>query len=97
MLHLITFTRERIGVVPIVEKMVKIRLRWFEHVERRPVDYVVWRVDQTEGSQITRGKESPRKTTRETIMKYLEINELKIDMLYDRTLWCRLINVVDLI
>jgi len=29
---------ERVGVAPIVEKMIEARLRWFEHVERRPVD-----------------------------------------------------------
>jgi len=43
------------GVAPIVEKMVENRLRWFGHVERRPVDSVV-RVDQMEDSQITRVK-----------------------------------------
>jgi len=29
--------------------MVETRLRWFVHVERRPVDCVVRRVDQMEG------------------------------------------------
>ncbi|KAH1218442.1 LINE-1 retrotransposable element ORF2 protein [Glycine max] len=38
--------RERVGVAPIVEKMVENRRRWFGHVERRPVDSVVRRVDQ---------------------------------------------------
>jgi hypothetical protein len=44
------------GVAPIVEKMVENRLRWFGHVERRPVDSVVRRVGQMEDSQITRVK-----------------------------------------
>jgi len=39
---------ERVGVAPIVEKLVENRLRWFRHVERRPVDVVERRVDQTE-------------------------------------------------
>jgi len=26
--------RERVGVAPIVEKLVENRLRWFEHVEK---------------------------------------------------------------
>ncbi|KAL5154223.1 Craniofacial development protein 2 [Glycine soja] len=43
--------RERVGVAPIVEKMVENRLRWFGHVERRPVDSVVRRVDQMERRQ----------------------------------------------
>ncbi|PNY04000.1 DNA repair protein rev1-like [Trifolium pratense] len=32
---------ERVGVAPIAEKMVETRLRWYEHVEKRRVDYVV--------------------------------------------------------
>jgi len=51
-----TTTLARVGVAPIVEKMVETRLRWFGHVERRPVDSVVKRVDQMEGGQITRGR-----------------------------------------
>jgi len=69
------------------------RLRWFWHVERKPVDSVVRRVDQMEGSQITRGRGRPRKTIRETIRKNLEINELDGNMVYDRTLWHKLIHV----
>ena len=47
---------ERIRVTPIVEKMVENKFRWFRHVERRHVDFVVRRVDQVEDSQVTRGK-----------------------------------------
>ena len=36
--------RERVGVTPIVEN----RFGWFGHIERRPVDVVVRRVDQME-------------------------------------------------
>lgn len=39
-----------------------------------------------EGSQIARGKIRPIKTIRETIRKDLEINEMKINVLYDRML-----------
>jgi hypothetical protein len=54
--------RERVGVAPIVENLVENKLRWFVHVERRPVDTVVRRVDQMEESQLKRGKGRPRKT-----------------------------------
>ncbi|KAH1262945.1 Phosphoinositide phospholipase C 6 [Glycine max] len=74
--------RERVGVAPIVEKMVENRLRWFGHVERRPVDSVVKRVDQMERRQTIRGRGRPKKTIREVIKKDLEINGL------DRR-WCR--------
>jgi len=32
---------------------------------------------------------------KDTIKKDLEINELDRDMIYDKTLWCRLIHVVN--
>jgi len=40
--------RERVGVAPIVEKSVENRLRWYGHVERRPVDVITRRVGQME-------------------------------------------------
>jgi hypothetical protein len=49
-----------------------------------------------QGSQITRGRGRPRKTVRETIKKDLEISEFNRDMIYDKTLWLRLIHVADL-
>jgi len=78
--------REKVGVAPIVEKLVENRLRWFGHVERRHIDAVIKRVDQMEESQVKRGRERPKKTIRETIRKDLEINELNPNLVYDRTL-----------
>ncbi|KAL5141886.1 hypothetical protein HKD37_09G025150 [Glycine soja] len=78
--------RERVGVAPIVEKMVENRLRWFGHVERRPVDSVVRRVDQMEKRQTIRGRGRPKKTIREVIKKDLELNDLDRSMVLDRTL-----------
>jgi len=43
-------------------QMVENRVMWFGHVERRPIDFVVRRVDQMEDGQITRGRGRPRKT-----------------------------------
>jgi len=89
--------RDRVGVAPIVEKLVENRLRWFGHVERRLVDAVVRRVDQMEESQvkIKRGRARPRKTIKETIRKDLEVNEVDPNMVNDRTLWRHLIHVAD--
>ncbi|RZC03247.1 2-keto-3-deoxy-L-rhamnonate aldolase [Glycine soja] len=87
--------RERVGVAPIVEKMVENRLRWFGHVERRPVDSVVRRVDQMERRQTIRGRGRPKKTIREVIKKDLELNDLDRSMILDRTLWRKLIHVAD--
>jgi len=87
--------RERVGVAPIIEKLVENWLRWFGHVERRPVDIVVRRVDQMEESHVKRGRGRPKKTIRETIMKDLEVNEFDSNLVYDRTLWHNLIHVAD--
>ncbi|KAL5154457.1 hypothetical protein HKD37_19G053815 [Glycine soja] len=87
--------RERVGVAPIVEKMVENRLRWFGHVERRPVDSVVRRVDQMERRQTIRGRGRPKKTIREVIKKDLELNDLDRSMVLDRTLWRKSIHVAD--
>jgi hypothetical protein len=87
--------RERVGVAPIVEKLIENRLRWFGHVERIPVDAVVRRVDQMEESQVRRGRGRPKKNIRETIRKDLEVNELDPNMVFDRTLRNRLIHIAD--
>ncbi|KAL5150901.1 Mediator of DNA damage checkpoint protein 1 [Glycine soja] len=76
--------RERVGIAPIVEKMVENRLRWFGHVERRPVDSVVRRVDQMERRQTIRGRGRPKKTIREVIKKDLEINGLDRSMVVEK-------------
>ncbi|KAH1243240.1 LINE-1 reverse transcriptase [Glycine max] len=87
--------RERVGVAPIVEKMVENRLRWFGYVERIPVDSVVRRVDQMERRQTIRDRGRPKKTIREVIKKDLELNDLDRSMVLDRTLWRKLIHVAD--
>jgi hypothetical protein len=55
-------TLERVGALPIVEKMVETRFKWFGHVERRYVNSILRRVDHMERIQITRGGGRPRKT-----------------------------------
>jgi predicted transcriptional regulator len=50
------------------------------------MDYVVRRVNQMHGSQITRGIGRVRKTIRQIVKNDLEINELDRNMVYDRTL-----------
>lgn len=47
---------KRVGVAPIVEKMMENRLKSFEFVERRPIYYVVRRVEHIKYSQNPRCK-----------------------------------------
>jgi len=48
--------RVRVGIAPIVEKMIESRLRWFGNVWGRPGDSVVRKVDLTEDNPISKGK-----------------------------------------
>jgi len=47
------------------------------------------------GSLESRDRGRPIKTVRDTIKKYLEINELDRNMVYDITLWCTLIHEIN--
>ena len=67
-------------------KMRETHLRWFGHVNRRPLDAPVRRVENRELSQVKRGRGRgrPKKTWKETIkndMNYLNLNE---NMCHDR-------------
>lgn len=43
-----------VSVMPIIEKMAETRLRWFQHVERSPVNSVVRRVKRRSVNSIVR-------------------------------------------
>ena len=47
------------GLTHITEKIVEIHLKWFGHVQSRPIDVSMKRVDQTIWSPIERGRERP--------------------------------------
>jgi len=47
---------------------VENRFMWFEYVEKKCIDSLVRRMDQTEDSYVRIGIRRPRKTIRETIM-----------------------------
>lgn len=40
-LEMTTLKREGVGVAPIVEKLVETRLRWFDHVEKILIEFIV--------------------------------------------------------
>ena len=48
-----------------------------------------------DGSSIARGNGRSRKTIGETIKRDIGVNGLNVNMICDRTLWQRLIHVVD--
>ena len=54
----------KIGVAPIKEKIRKNRLRWFDHVRRRPTSVPVQQVERIKLGQVKRAQGRPKKTWR---------------------------------
>ena len=87
--------REKVGVAPIEEKMTETRLRWFGHVQRRPLEAPVRKVDQMIFSPVRRGRGRPKRTLGEVIKRDIRINDIPEDLIWDRKQWRYLIHVAD--
>ena len=61
------------------------RLRWFENVERIPLDSLARIIHQIKRIQIVKGRRGPRKTIRKNIKKYFEINDLNRSIIVYKT------------
>ena len=86
--------RNKVGVVPIEEKMNETRLKWFGYV-RRSRDALVRRVDEMEQLVKKRGRGRPKKTLGEILkfdMKCMGLNE---DMTKDKNTWKSRIHIAD--
>ena len=84
--------RERVGVAPIEEKLIQHRLRWFEHVQRRPPEApvrsgVLKRIDK-----VKRGRGRSKLTWEESVKRDLKDWDISEELALDRSAW-RTINV----
>ncbi|KAK8923655.1 hypothetical protein KSP39_PZI019072 [Platanthera zijinensis] len=71
--------RDKTGVTPIAEKMREAQLKWFGHVQKRPLEALVRRCESLVSRHVKRGRGRPIKTWNETIRKdmmYVDINEI---------------------
>ena len=59
--------RDRLGVAPIEEKLVQHRLRWFGHVQQRPLEAPVRSGILSQDSNVKRGRGRPMLTWEEAI------------------------------
>ncbi|KAK8936498.1 hypothetical protein KSP39_PZI012461 [Platanthera zijinensis] len=59
--------RDKTGVAPIAEKMREARLKWFGHVQRRPLEAPVRRCESLVTRHVKRGRGRPIKTWNETV------------------------------
>ena len=58
---------DRLGVAPIEEKLVQHRLRWFGHIQRRPLETPVRNGILSQNSNVKRGRGRPKLTWVEAI------------------------------
>ena len=75
---------ERVGVTPINVKLVENRLRWFGHVQRRPINAPMRRVDETTWSPIKRGRGRPRQKLSKLIERDLLVNNIPKELVNNR-------------
>ncbi|QHO56154.1 TIR-NBS-LRR type disease resistance protein [Arachis hypogaea] len=75
---------KRVGVAPIVKKMVESRLRWFVHVKRRSTEHPVRRVDEMEDGQGVKDRGRSKKTIHEVVKRDLYANSFSVNMIHDR-------------
>ena len=87
--------REMVDVAPIEEKLRENRLRWFEHVYRRPADAVVKRVDRIALGRKAQGRGRPKLTLDAVVRKDLSILGLSDEAAFDRAQWKKRIHVAD--
>ena len=65
--------RDRLGVAPIEEKLVQHRLRWFDHIQRRPPEAPVYRGVLSQANNMRRGRGRPKLTWEEVIKRDLKV------------------------
>ncbi|KAL4179859.1 hypothetical protein AMTRI_Chr13g122250 [Amborella trichopoda] len=85
--------RENLSMTPIGDKMRESRLRWVDHVWRRPSTTLVMRCGlvQVEGLKRVRGR--PKRTRLEVVRKDMGIYVLSEDMAFNRVEWRTRIHV----
>ena len=69
--------RSLVGVALIEEKMRENRLRWFGHVERRPIDAPVRRVEKIDIEQSKKLRGRPKMNWMKVVKKYMKLLELE--------------------
>ena len=77
--------RKMVGVAPIQDKLRENRLRWFGHVQRRPIEAVVRRCDTGVAEGTSRGSGRPRLKWENSVNRDMTLLDLTKQMTLDRT------------
>ena len=79
--------RERVGVAPIEEKLIQHRLRWFEHVQRRPPEALVRSGVLKHVDKVKRGRGRPKLTWEESVKRDFKDWDISEELVLDRSAW----------
>jgi hypothetical protein len=85
--------KDRVGVAPIEEKLVQHRLRWFDHVHRRPPEAPVRSGVLDRVDSVRRGRGRPKLTWDESIKRDLKECDIPKELVMNRSAWRLVINV----
>ena len=84
--------RDRVGVASIEKKLIQHRLRWFEHVQRRPSEApVLKRVDN-----VKRSRDRPKLNWDESVKRDIKDWNISKEIVLDRSAWRLAINMLEL-
>ena len=68
--------RSLVVVAPIEDKMRENRLRWFDHIGRRPMDALVRRMEKIDIEQCKKLKRRPKITWMDLVKKDMKLLEI---------------------
>jgi hypothetical protein len=85
--------RDRVRVVPIEDKLIQHRLRWFGHVQRRPPEALVRSGVLKRADNVKSGRGRPKLTWDEFVKRYLKEWNIFKDLAMDWSAWRLAINV----
>jgi hypothetical protein len=85
---------DRLGIAPIEEKLIQHRLRWFGHVQRRPLEGPVHSGSLRRDSSVKRGRGRPKLIWKEAIKGDLKGWNIPKDLTLDRSAWKTTIHVL---
>jgi hypothetical protein len=84
---------DRLGVASIEEKLVQHRLRWFGHVQRRPLEAPVHCRVLSQDNNVRRERGRPKLTWGEAIKRDLREWDIPRDLCLNRSAWKTAINM----
>jgi hypothetical protein len=85
--------RERLGVAPVEEKLVQHRLRWFGHIQRRPVEAPIRNGVIRRTGNKKRGRGRPNLTWKKSVKRDLKDWCIGKELALDRREWKLAIHV----